>query len=62
MVECEYTVVNTPFDIFFVLIDTWWNVNLIQAYVSMKKVHVLIDTWWNVNEEITSDVVTKDAF
>ena len=28
MVECELTVDNTPFIMFFiVLIDTWWNVN-----------------------------------
>ncbi len=33
-----------------VLIDTWWNVNNIHAYIINRMSVVLIDTWWNVNE------------
>ena len=32
-----------------VLIDTWWNVNLIISVVEWVLSLVLIDTWWNVN-------------
>ena len=32
-----------------VLIDTWWNVNVIEASRGFLKEKVLIDTWWNVN-------------
>ena len=32
-----------------VLIDTWWNVNMIVASLQQKMLMVLIDTWWNVN-------------
>ena len=34
----------------FVLIDTWWNVNLLAVLVVVPVVGVLIDTWWNVNK------------
>ena len=33
-----------------VLIDTWWNVNNIHAYIVNRLSVVLIDTWWNVNK------------
>ena len=33
-----------------VLIDTWWNVNMLYVMYLLMFVHVLIDTWWNVNE------------
>ena len=33
----------------FVLIDTWWNVNMHQKRVNRSLWRVLIDTWWNVN-------------
>ena len=36
-------------DLVAVLIDTWWNVNLIDDYDLMASSLVLIDTWWNVN-------------
>ena len=49
MVECEYTVDNTPFIMFFVLIDTWWNVNEFLSVINKYFTVVLIDTWWNVN-------------
>ena len=32
-----------------VLIDTWWNVNIVVMNVVAMKTIVLIDTWWNVN-------------
>ena len=32
-----------------VLIDTWWNVNIILADSNFDALIVLIDTWWNVN-------------
>ena len=34
-----------------VLIDTWWNVNMLYVMYLLMFVHVLIDTWWNVNTE-----------
>ena len=33
-----------------VLIDTWWNVNLLTNSLDEIKTMVLIDTWWNVNK------------
>ena len=32
-----------------VLIDTWWNVNVVTTFKKMGTEVVLIDTWWNVN-------------
>ena len=32
-----------------VLIDTWWNVNIIDTSKMTLNDIVLIDTWWNVN-------------
>ena len=32
-----------------VLIDTWWNVNLLNVTLTASALPVLIDTWWNVN-------------
>ena len=32
-----------------VLIDTWWNVNLLNLRTLLEADMVLIDTWWNVN-------------
>ena len=37
MVECESNSVAVTYSSLIVLIDTWWNVNLIRAYVSMRK-------------------------
>ncbi len=34
-----------------VLIDTWWNVNIIDTSKMTLNDIVLIDTWWNVNED-----------
>ena len=49
MVECEF-VHQLLFKLFkFVLIDTWWNVNLDISIFEEKCNTVLIDTWWNVN-------------
>ena len=36
-----------------VLIDTWWNVNIIILLVPASESGVLIDTWWNVNENLS---------
>ena len=49
MVECKY-VLQAIFDTGgSVLIDTWWNVNIIpQPHFAFWN-EVLIDTWWNVN-------------
>ena len=33
-----------------VLIDTWWNVNMLMVTRTKAVLPVLIDTWWNVNE------------
>ena len=42
----------TPFPSdLFVLIDTWWNVNITFKAKYIAKVTVLIDTWWNVNSQ-----------
>ena len=34
----------------FVLIDTWWNVNVNGKGCTREFEIVLIDTWWNVND------------
>ncbi len=49
MVECEYYNVSCPHLCEWVLIDTWWNVNLTSTGYVRRDVRVLIDTWWNVN-------------
>ena len=41
-----------------VLIDTWWNVNIIFKAKYIAKVTVLIDTWWNVNVQINCLMTT----
>ena len=38
--------------VFLVLIDTWWNVNVLQYRFVQITLSVLIDTWWNVNENV----------
>ena len=49
MVECEYRHRVNVDSSFIVLIDTWWNVNVVSAGCVIFKKLVLIDTWWNVN-------------
>ena len=50
MVECESNIADTKRERGeLVLIDTWWNVNNIHAYIVNRLSVVLIDTWWNVN-------------
>ena len=34
-----------------VLIDTWWNVNMVAIIAFSALELVLIDTWWNVNND-----------
>ena len=50
MVECEYSLFPGEEVEVFVLIDTWWNVNILTAYLYAAGDAVLIDTWWNVNQ------------
>ena len=45
-----------------VLIDTWWNVNVMSQAYSAEKIPVLIDTWWNVNKVIAALVVSLPGF
>ena len=45
-----------------VLIDTWWNVNLVEKIGKVVTDIVLIDTWWNVNEELEWFVDTVISF
>ena len=49
MVECEFIRKRMTAQIFLVLIDTWWNVNLLNVTLTELPEWVLIDTWWNVN-------------
>ena len=49
MVECEFIRKRMSAQIFLVLIDTWWNVNILSYFACVISRHVLIDTWWNVN-------------
>ena len=49
MVECEYFILSAERDFLFVLIDTWWNVNMPVNAITDNRYRVLIDTWWNVN-------------
>ena len=51
MVECEFNIYFISRNHIIVLIDTWWNVNLILLLELQIKHTVLIDTWWNVNSE-----------
>ena len=41
--------IRIVFDAETVLIDTWWNVNVIKHSSTECVYFVLIDTWWNVN-------------
>ena len=50
MVECEFKPANPRILPFWVLIDTWWNVNNFSFKFTLPQSTVLIDTWWNVNE------------
>ena len=36
----------------FVLIETYWNVNLVRGFESYPANFVLIETYWNVNFEV----------
>ena len=49
MVECELDIVKSCIGFIRVLIDTWWNVNIVACGALAWYVKVLIDTWWNVN-------------
>ena len=49
MVECEYVISSISQNHSSVLIDTWWNVNIMMFITMLAPVDVLIDTWWNVN-------------
>ena len=49
MVECECKYQSRQCKHRYVLIDTWWNVNKMNAVRNWFFLAVLIDTWWNVN-------------
>ena len=49
MVECEWNIYLASSRLRWVLIDTWWNVNVDVSGIVMIVSFVLIDTWWNVN-------------
>ena len=49
MVECEFILFIDIMYCFWVLIDTWWNVNDGSKENEKIGADVLIDTWWNVN-------------
>ena len=49
MVECEYFAKAIRKYQKEVLIDTWWNVNVVAEPKTESEPTVLIDTWWNVN-------------
>ena len=57
MVECEFYISGFEFRCTYVLIDTWWNVNVFAAYAGEWDDGVLIDTWWNVNNFSTVSTV-----
>ena len=52
MVECEFLPSRHSPECLFVLIDTWWNVNIQKRKNLKQMVLVLIDTWWNVNTSL----------
>ena len=54
MVECEFRTGKKNSWTFWVLIDTWWNVNQLLETIQSLATAVLIDTWWNVNSEFAS--------
>ena len=49
MVECESILTAQQLSEILVLIDTWWNVNILTPQSFGEEQLVLIDTWWNVN-------------
>ena len=49
MVECECMRLICSRLVTLVLIDTWWNVNILTPQSFGEEQLVLIDTWWNVN-------------
>ena len=46
------SIVKYCFFIVLVLIDTWWNVNILTPQSFGEEQLVLIDTWWNVNKTL----------
>ena len=53
MVECEWNIYLASSRLRWVLIDTWWNVNMRLLRSPTLLLLVLIDTWWNVNTFIS---------
>ena len=62
MVECECICRSIVTDCPRVLIDTWWNVNVIDINYINEYACVLIDTWWNVNVEVSGMVASVSLF
>ena len=44
----------------YVLIDTWWNVNVNLKLTCQVENFVLIDTWWNVN--LVREAVARQGY
>ena len=62
MVECEWFHNIDLAGAHFVLIDTWWNVNMRLRIPDRWKALVLIDTWWNVNFVYLSMIISNKKF
>ena len=62
MVECESATLYHDSKVDFVLIDTWWNVNINNYDSHTKSTTVLIDTWWNVNAVLEAFLKRKSSF
>ena len=56
MVECKFNIFDSRTSRSIVLIDTWWNVNLVYDESLSYYEVVLIDTWWNVNQGTLENV------
>ena len=62
MVECESATLYHDSKVDFVLIDTWWNVNICAINSFHFCIFVLIDTWWNVNAVLEAFLKRKSSF
>ena len=62
MVECEFYFDCISHFYQPVLIDTWWNVNMVTASFLKCCQKVLIDTWWNVNQNFVDSLLKISGF
>ena len=49
ILECKFSTRQAVCQLPFVLIETYWNVNVLSAGGSGAQTGVLIETYWNVN-------------